>query len=116
MKQKRLLTDRILPGQSTPVPSAMVEATEAPGSSALALMRHPLRELDQRAADRHLRGGDAWLAERRRDVAVRQAEFYAGNDRLPVFRSEGLERPLVAVQRFAAQGELERGRLICRDV
>src|SRR5262245_38507872 len=94
------------------------QSTATPSETAVAIWRrscssglstgHLLCEPNERAADCHLRGWDAGLAERRRDVRVRAVQFDAKDDRFAVGRLEARECGLVAFECFVPDRFLER--------
>src|SRR5204863_3481312 len=97
--------------QSTATPSETAVATWRRSCSSGLSTGHLLCEPHERAADGHLRGGDARLAERRGDLRVRVVQFDAQHDRFAVGGPETLEGGLVAFERLAPDGFLERRRI-----
>src|SRR5215831_18781440 len=93
--------------QSTGTPSAIAPATEIRRSLASA-MAHHFRETQHRAMDGHARRLAARLPERRRQLVVVVAELQPSDDRLLLLGLERRQRGVVARERLAADGALER--------
>ena len=70
--------------------------------------RHFSGEPDQRARDGHTRGVEARLVERFGHLGDRTPQLHAQDDGVAIRRLQALERGFVALQRFPADGRLER--------
>src|SRR2546430_1476602 len=105
-----------IPSRLPPSPSEPAPATFSSLTSSGSPPRHLLGEPYQRAADGHLSGGDARLAERFPDLLVLAIELDPHDHREAVAVAEPLERRLVAFQRLLTDGLFERRRLRSRPL
>src|SRR5258705_8483597 len=99
-------------------PSLIDEATDdrSSGLSGTFVTGHLFRKLHERAADRHVRGGNTRFAEGTRDFRVGVTELDARDDGLAVRRLQSLQGGLVARERLAADGLLDGRRSVGRPI